>query len=53
MALFEFVVFWAPITFGFIVAATYVGTKLALRSYFEGENPTPSDTFRVDDDRED
>jgi len=34
-----FVLFWLPIVFAVLVGASYLGTKLALRSYFEDENP--------------
>ncbi|MFB6130945.1 MAG: hypothetical protein ABEJ28_09005 [Salinigranum sp.] len=53
MAALEFVLFWAPVAFLFVVAASYVGAKLALRSYFEGESPNPSDVVRVGDGRRD
>jgi hypothetical protein len=43
------VLFWTPVLFGLVVAASYVGTKLALRSYHEGVDPTPSDIVGIDD----
>ena len=48
MALFEFVLFWGPIGFAALVGASYLGTKFALRSYFEGEDP-PSRFIGIDD----
>jgi hypothetical protein len=50
MVAIEFILFWVPIAFGFIVAASYIGTKLALRSYFDDEEFSPTDVFRVEDD---
>ena len=34
-----FVLFWLPTVFAVLVGAPYLETKLALRSYFEDENP--------------
>ena len=34
-----FVLFWGSIAFVLLVAASYAGTTLALRSYFDGEPP--------------
>ena len=34
-----FVLFWGSIAFVLLIAASYVGTKLALRSYFDDEPP--------------
>jgi hypothetical protein len=34
-----FLLFWGPLAFALVVFASYLGTKLALRSYFEGERP--------------
>jgi hypothetical protein len=45
---FAFVLFWFPIVFAVLVGASYLGTKLALRSYFENENP-PSAFIGIDD----
>lgn len=39
MALFDFILFWGPIGFAALVGASYLGTKLALRSYFDDEDP--------------
>lgn len=50
MALVEFILLWGPIAFGFLVAATYVGTTLALRAYFDDESFSASDAFRIEDD---
>lgn len=52
MSLFTSALFWAPLLFGFVVAASYVGTMLALRSYHEDEQPSIRDAFGVDDGRE-
>jgi hypothetical protein len=43
-----FVLFWLPIVFAVLVGASYLGTKLALRSYFEDENP-PSGFIGIED----
>lgn len=48
MAAIEFILFWAPLAFGVLVAGSYIGTKLALRSYFGGEEFSPSDLFRIE-----
>ena len=48
MALLEFVLFWGPIAFAALVGASYLGTKLALRSYFEDEG-LPSRLISIDD----
>ncbi|QHS15734.1 hypothetical protein [Halopenitus persicus] len=53
MAAIEFVLFWTPIAFGIFVAASYIGTKLALRSYFDDEEIEVSDVFRLEDDEGD
>lgn len=51
---FGTVLFWLPVVFGLMVAAAYVGTTLALRSYFEDERYALSDIVGVDNgDRED
>lgn len=43
-----FIAFWMPVAFLFVVAASYLGAKLALRSYHEGINPNPFDfTYTV------
>lgn len=49
MPAIEFVLFWMPIAFGVLVVASYVGTKLALRSYFDDEDYSPTDVIRVED----
>lgn len=49
MSLFTTVLFWGPLLFAVMVAASYVGTKLALRSYHEGIDPKPSRIVGVDD----
>lgn len=49
MVAIEFILFWVPIAFGFVVAGSYVGTKLALRSYFDDEQFRFSDVLRVED----
>lgn len=48
MVAIEFVLFWAPVAFAFLVAGSYVGTKLALRSYFDDEEFSASDIFRIE-----
>ncbi|MCD2201343.1 hypothetical protein LPA44_15840 [Halobacterium sp. KA-4] len=52
MAIFEFLLFWGPIGFALMVAASYLGTKLALRSYFEGEDP-PASPVAIEDESTD
>lgn len=49
MALFEFALVWLPVVFGVLVAASYVGTTLALRSYFDDGDYTASDVIRIGD----
>lgn len=49
MSLFTTLLFWAPLAFAFVVAASYVGTMLALRSYHDDETPRIADAFGVDD----
>lgn len=49
MSLLTTVLFWGPLLFAIVVAASYVGTKLALRSYHEGIDPTPSDIVSLGD----
>ncbi|MEF8801931.1 MAG: hypothetical protein V5A38_12240 [Halolamina sp.] len=44
------VLFWGPLLFAVMVAASYVGTKLALRSYHEGIDPKPSEIIGIDDE---
>lgn len=44
-----FLLIGLPIIFAFFVGASYVGTKHALRSYFEGEDP-PSGLISIEDD---
>jgi hypothetical protein len=46
-----FVLFWLPIVFAVLVGASYLGTKLALRSYFEDENP-PSGFIGIADEND-
>jgi len=46
--LLQFALFWVPIGFVVLVAASYLGTKLALRSYFEGIDP-PSNPIGIED----
>ena len=54
MALFYSLVFWLPVIFGVMVAASYVGTTLALRSYFDDETYALSDIVDLEDgDRDD
>lgn len=43
---------WLPLAFGVLVAASYVGTTLALRSYFDDEEFPVSDLVSVDDPEE-
>ncbi|ERG97354.1 hypothetical protein [Haloquadratum walsbyi] len=50
MSLIAFLLFWTPIVFALLIGASYLGTKLALRSYFEDEDP-PSDFIGLDDER--
>ena len=50
MSLFTLLL-WSPVLFVFMIAATYVGTKLALQSYFEKKNPTLSDFASIDEQR--
>lgn len=38
-----------PLIFAFFVGASYLGTKHALRSYFEGEDP-PSGFISIEDE---
>jgi len=53
MAAIEFILFWAPVAFGFVVAASYIGTKLALRSYFDDEDLGLSDMFGIEENNRD
>ncbi|WP_172795835.1 hypothetical protein [Haloferax sp. Q22] len=49
-----FIAFWVPVAFLFMVAASYLGTKLALRSYHEGIDPNLFDfTPGIKDKRRD
>lgn len=41
------ILLWISIVFGVWVLASYVGTKLALRSYFEHKEFSPSDIVKV------
>jgi hypothetical protein len=41
---------WLLALFAALIAASYVGTTLALRSYFGGEDLRPSEVIRVGDD---
>lgn len=52
MALFEVILVWGPIGFALMVGASYLGTKLALRSYFDDENP-PSTPIAIEDENTD
>lgn len=52
MALIEVILFWGPIVFALLVASSYLGTKLALRSYFDDENP-PSSPIAIEDENTD
>ncbi len=49
MALFEFLLFWGPIGFAPLVGASYLGTKLVFRSYFDDEDP-PSSPVAIEDE---
>lgn len=54
MAIFYSLVFWLPVIFGVMVAASYVGTTLALRSYFDDEAYALSAIIDIQDgDRDD
>lgn len=44
-----FLLIGLPIIFAFFVGASYLGTKHALRSYFEGED-LPSGLISIEDD---
>jgi hypothetical protein len=50
MSLLTTLLFWAPIAFAFVAAASYLGTMLALRSYHEGESFSAGDVVRIGDD---
>ena len=52
MSLLTTLLFWAPVAFAFVVATSYVGTMLALRSYHDGENPRLTEAFGVEDRRD-
>lgn len=50
MANIGFLLFWIPVAFGILVAGSYVGTTLALRSYFDDETVGAGDFIRIDDE---
>ena len=45
--------FWAPLAFGFLVAASYTGTMIALKRYHENAAFSASDVIRVEDGDDD
>ena len=45
-------VVWLPVAFGVLVAASYVGTTLALRAYFDDDAFSVTDLVSVDDPEE-
>ncbi|QLG61890.1 hypothetical protein [Halorarum salinum] len=47
-----FLLLWVPIGFALLVGASYLGTKLALRSYFDDDEP-PSSLISIEDVNDD